>query len=157
MEDSYNKNGIDKTPIAVNKQWKNVKDIEEIIKEENYNLPIVRVLDVNNDGWRLECTSKEYILIYDSENIIRFKGRLTNKNTKKLDLDDMFLCCGSIYNEHGGLEGILYISRTKKDDKRIRLSVKDFCSGNEIKFINQYKLFDLRGNVILENKKLEIN
>ena len=157
VEDLYNENGIDKTPIAVNKQWKNVKDIEEIIKEENYNLPIVRVLDINSNGWRLECTSKEYILIYDSENTIRFKGRLTNKNTKKLDLNDMFLCCGSVYNEHGGLEGILYISRTKKDDKRIRLSVKDFCSGNEIKFINQYKLFDLRGNVILENKKLEIN
>ena len=104
-------------------------DIKEIVNEENYKLPIVKVLNVNNDGWRIEYTSKEYILIYDPENTIRFKGRLTNKNAKKLELENSFLYCGLVYSNNGTLLGIAYFSRSSRS-KGTKLSVIDFCNNN---------------------------
>ena len=145
---SYVKNG-DKCYGIHNKskEWNNVKEITDIIKDSNYLLPIVKVVDINDEGWRLECTSQEYIIIYDSCGVIRFKGRLTCKNPRKLSVDNMYLCCGSIYNEHGVLTDILYIGRTKKKNQSKCLSIENFCKGNYLceKLVKKY---DLMGNLV---------
>ena len=59
----------------------------------------------------------------------------------------MYLCCGSIYNEHGVLTDVLYIGRTKKKDKSKCLSIENFCKGNYLceKLVKKY---DLMGNVV---------
>lgn len=133
--------------------WNNVKDIEEIIKEENYKLPIIKIIDINETGWRLECTSGEYILIYDSDGIVRFKGRLTRKDPAKIEsIHDIYLCCGSIYNEHGVLADILYMSRRKTKSSGKSLSVEDFCNG---KYLCRkiFKKYDVNGNVVFHGDK----
>ncbi|MBR2022844.1 MAG: hypothetical protein IJ997_04050 [Mycoplasmataceae bacterium] len=132
------------------KEWDNVKEIKDIIKDSNYSLPIVKVVDINDEGWRLECTSKEYVIIYDSCGIIRFKGRLTCKTPCKLNVEDMYLCCGSIYNEHGVLNDILYIGRSKKRNQSKCLSIENFCKGYYLCEELAQK-YDLKGNVIYNN------
>ena len=104
-------------------------------------------VDINYEGSTLECTSQEYIIIYDPCGIIRFKGRLTCKDPRKLNVDNMYLCCGSIYNEHGVLTDVLYIGRTKKKNQSKCLSIKDFCNGKSLceKLV---KKCDLMGNVV---------
>ena len=133
--------------------WNNVKDIEEIIKEENYKLPIIKIIDIDKTGWRLECTSKEYILIYDSNGIVRFKGRLTRKDPAKIEsIHNMYLCCGSIYDEHGVLTDILYMSRRKTKSSGKSLSVEDFCNGKYL-CKKMFKKYDLRGNLVFHGDK----
>lgn len=132
------------------KEWNNVKEIKDIIKDSNYSLPIVKVVDINDEGWRLECTSKEYVIIYDSCGTIRFKGRLTCKNPCKLNVEDMYLCCGSIYNEHGILNDILYIGRSKKRNQLKCLSIENFCKGYYL-CEELAKKYDLKGNVVYNN------
>lgn len=148
---SYVKNG-DKCCEIHNKskEWDNVKEITEIIKDSNYLLPIVKVVDINDEGWRIECTSKEYVIIYDSCGIVRFKGRLTNKNPRKLSVNNMYLCCGSIYNEHGILNDILYIGRSKKRNQSKCLSIENFCKGYYLCEELAQK-YDLKGNIIYNN------
>ena len=145
---SYVKNG-DKCCGIHNKskEWNNVEDILDIIKDSNYSLPIVKVVDINDEGWRLECTSQEYVIIYDSCGTIRFKGRLTNKNPCKLSVNNMYLCCGSIYNEHGVLTDVLYIGRTKKKDQSKCLSIENFCKGRCLceELVRKY---DLMGTIV---------
>ena len=139
--------GIHNDKPVKGKEWDNVEDITDIVKDSNYLLPIIKVVDINDEGWRLECTSQEYIIIYDPCGIVRFKGRLTNKNPCKLSVDDMYLCCGSIYNNHGVLTDVLYIGRTKKKDQSKCLSIKDFCNGKSLceKLVRKY---DLTGTIV---------
>ena len=147
LKKGNNFNGIHNDKPVKGKEWDTVKDITDIIKDSNYSLPIVKVIDINDEGWRLECTSQEYIIIYDPCGTIRFKGRLTCKNPCKLSIDNMYLCCGSIYNDHGVLTDVLYIGRTKKKDQSKCLSIKDFCNGKSLceKLVKKY---DLMGNVV---------
>ena len=150
MKKSGKYSGIHNDKPVKGKEWDTVEDITDIIKDSNYLLPIVKVIDINDEGWRLECTSQEYIIIYDPCGIVRFKGRLTNKNPCKLSVNNMYLCCGSIYNEHGVLTDILYIGRTKKKDQSKCLSIENFCKGNYLCEELAQK-YDLKGNVIYNN------
>ena len=147
---SYVKNG-DKCYGIHNKskEWNNVKEITDIIKDSNYLLPIIKVVDINEEGWRLECTSQEYIIIYDSYGVVRFKGRLTCKNPRKLSVNNMYLCCGSIYNDHGVLTDILYIGRTKKKNQSKCLSIENFCKGKCLceELVRKY---DLTGTIVYD-------
>ena len=145
-----NSSNIDNHKTA---NWNNVKDIEEIIKEENYKLPIIKIIDINETGWRLECTSEEYVLIYDSDGNVRFKGRLTRKDPAKIEsIHDMHLCCGSIYDEHNVLTDILYVSRTKSKVPGRSLSIENFCNGKYL-CKKMFKKYDLYGNLVFHGDK----
>lgn len=139
--------GIHNNKPIKGKEWDNVKKMTDIIKYSNYSLPIVKIVDINDEGWRIECTSKEYVIIYDSCGTIRFKGRLTCKTPCKLNVEDMYLCCGSIYNEHGVLIEILYIGRSKKRNQSKCLSIEKFCKGYYLCEELTQK-YDLKGNVV---------